>query len=97
MTTLKDRRVRGDLITIYKGTRGLERVDRDDIYNTEAGKTRGHKYKMRKKRCLNDKKKVSFPNRTIDDWNRLGEEIVTAETIHSFKKRLDERYPNGIK
>ena len=94
---MEDRRVRGDLITMYKGTREMERVDREDIFNTEKWRTRGHKYKMRKKRCRSDIKKESFPNRVIETWNRLDEEIVTAKNTQLFKTKLDQRYPQGIK
>ncbi|MPC14150.1 hypothetical protein E2C01_006907 [Portunus trituberculatus] len=35
-------------------------------------------------------KKFSFPHRTVDIWNGLSEEIVTAETVHKFKEKLDK-------
>ena len=88
--TLKDRRKRGDLITMYKGSRKMERVDREDLFSTEIGRTRGHEYKMKKERCLKDTKKNSFPYRTKETWNKLPKETVTAGTIHLFKERLDE-------
>ena len=31
-----------------------------------------------------------FTNRVVDEWNKLSVNVVNAETIDSFKKRLDE-------
>jgi hypothetical protein len=35
-------------------------------------------------------RKHFFSQRIIDDWNSLTEEIVTAETINSFKAKIDK-------
>ena len=29
-----------------------------------------------------------FMNRVVDDWNRLSQQVVSAKTIGSFKRRL---------
>ena len=31
-----------------------------------------------------------FTNRVVHDWNRLGRHVVSAESIDSFKRQLDE-------
>ena len=31
-----------------------------------------------------------FTIRVVNDWNRLGRHVVSAEPIGSFKRRLDE-------
>ncbi len=31
-----------------------------------------------------------FTSRVVNDWNRLGGHVVSAETIGSFKKMLEE-------
>ncbi len=31
-----------------------------------------------------------FTNRVVDEWNRLGSHVVGANTIDTFKKRLDK-------
>ena len=76
LPSLEQRRERGDLITMYKGVKGIERVDREDLFRTETGRTRGHDFKMKKTRCKGDIKKFSFPNRSIDTWNMLNCETV---------------------
>lgn len=30
-----------------------------------------------------------FSNEVIEEWNRLGNHVVSAESIRSFKRRLD--------
>ena len=42
LTTLEDRRVRGDMITTYKILRGIDRVNKDKLFNTGGTRTRGH-------------------------------------------------------
>ncbi len=53
-------------------------------------KTRGNGYKPEKLRFRTDVETHWFTNRVVKDWNRLANHVVNAETIDSFKKRLDE-------
>ena len=46
--------------------------------------------KNKKTICLSDVKKHSFPHRTIDIWNDLKEEVVTAKSVDLFKEKLDK-------
>ncbi|MPC62480.1 hypothetical protein E2C01_056565 [Portunus trituberculatus] len=41
-----------------------------------------------KSQCLRNIKKFCFRHRTMDIWNRMSEEIVTAESVHIFKEKL---------
>ena len=99
LPTLKERRERGDLITIYKLVNDIEKIDREDLLlkgQRETGNLRGHGSKLRKGICLKNTKKFSFPHRNIDTWNGLNEEIVTAASVHKFKTKLDKnRYGDG--
>lgn len=90
LTTLEKRRERGDMIMLYKCTRGIERIDRENFIVRDEGRTRGHSYKLKKGRCKGDVRKYSFPYRSIDKWNSLGEEVVCARSIHKFKENLDK-------
>ena len=36
--------------------------------------------------------KISFSNRVVDAWNELPQYVVDAETVNSFKARLDKFY-----
>ena len=31
-----------------------------------------------------------FINRVVDDWNRLSQQVISAQTIESFKRKLDD-------
>ncbi|MPC50823.1 hypothetical protein E2C01_044657 [Portunus trituberculatus] len=43
-----------------------------------------------KSQCLRSIKKFSFLHRMVDIWNGLCDEIVTAESVHKFKEKLDK-------
>ena len=63
LTTLKERRERGDLITIYKLMNNPEETNRKDLILRRKGEARNlreHKKKLQKGICLNDTKKVQF-------------------------------------
>ena len=66
LTTLKERRERGDLITILMNH--LEETDRKELIlrtKGEARNLRGHKKMLHKGICLTDTTKYSFPQRSI--------------------------------
>ena len=97
--TLEQRRERGDLIQVYKLVNGMDEVDNNELILKEEidnRHTRSHSKKLRKGRCLRDVKKYSFPQRCIETWNGLNEEVVSAKSVHSFKEKLDRcRYGDG--
>ena len=93
LPTLQVRRERGDLITMYKIVNQIEKIDKQDLVllkEVDNRRTRGHSKRIRKSQCLRDIKKYSFPHRTVDIWNGLKEEIVTAANVHKFKEMLDK-------
>ena len=51
--------------------------------------TRGNKYKLLNKSFHYDICKYSFTARTINTWNSLSNKIVDAESVNTFKTRLD--------
>ena len=90
LPTLSRRRQRGDMIEMFKIVKGMEKLDREDLISRDEGITRGHRFKLKKTRCLKDVKKDSFPYRCIDVWNGLDEEVVDAANVHTFKSRYDK-------
>jgi len=52
--------------------------------------TRGNKYKLLNKSFHYDLRKYSFTARTINTWNSLPNKIVDAESVNTFKTRLDK-------
>ena len=82
------RRIRGDLIEVYKYTHGW--YDCKDIFElTVDSTTRGHNYKIKKKFCKSNARHHFFTQRVTDTWNALDYNVVNAETLNSFKNRLD--------
>ena len=43
---------------------------------------------------LNDLRKYSFTNRVIPIWNSLSNNVVSADTVNTFKNRLDKFWSN---
>ena len=42
-------------------------------------------------------KKYSFPQRNIDTWNRLKEEVIMAKNVHQLKEKQDNyRYGDRL-
>ena len=89
LPTLQQRRERGDLIAIYRVSKGKDRVDNEYLFMWDSRDTRGHSMKLKKTACRRDVKKHSFPNRSIEIWNNLDETVVQARNIHEFKVKLD--------
>ena len=53
--------------------------------------TRGNNKKIQQKRGDKDVRKYFFPNRIMEDWNSLPEQIVSAENINQLKKLYDKK------
>ena len=68
LPTLQDRRERGDLITLHKIVDGIEKLDMQNLVmmEEETRQMKGHSRKIKKRRCLKDTRKYSFPHRIVD-------------------------------
>ena len=90
LTTLETRRLRADMIEVFKIIKGYEGLNRELFFDLKGeGITRGHDFNLIKKRFNTDKGKYSFGNRVINDWNRLPASVVQASNTDAFKRRLD--------
>jgi hypothetical protein len=89
--TLEYRRKRGDLIETYKMLTGGENIDASVFFKraTYDG-LRGNSMKLYKSGFKKTCRQKFFSQRVIDDWNGLPDEVVTAGSLVSFKKHLDE-------
>jgi len=91
LTTLTDRRIRGDMIEVFKILKGFSKVKYSNWFKLAVnGRTRGHKYKLIKSRSRLDIRKNFFSQRVINEWNNLPNEVVEAESINTFKNRYDK-------
>ena len=90
LTTLENRRMRADLIEVFKIIKGFEGLDERTFFKRQESATRGHSLKLYKMRVNKDVFKFSFGHRVIDEWNKLPEEVINAEGINSFKTKVDK-------
>ena len=92
LPTLAYRRLRGDLIEVYKIMSGKYDAEVCDglIVRREGERSTGHPHKIFKERPIKDIRKFGFPHRVVDIWNRrrMGG-VVKAETVKDFEYRLD--------
>jgi hypothetical protein len=87
---LKTRRLRCDLITLFKLVHGSLSIHSDDFLTIFSDSTtRGHRYKIRKPYCAINAFKYNFPNRCIDIWNGLPANVVDVASLTEFKCKLD--------
>jgi hypothetical protein len=83
-------RLRGDLIEVYKYTRGLYKVSKELLEIETRTNTRGHGYKLKKLRCNFSTRQHFFSLGITDMWNSLPDDIVGASSMNAFKIRLDK-------
>ena len=89
--SLKGRRIRGDLIQVFKIFKGLDDIKVEDIFCiSNYGSTRNQGQKLMKHPCKTDIRKYSFSNRIVELWNSLPLDIKNAETVNTFKNRIDK-------
>ena len=89
--SLSKRRLRGDLIEIFKMFRGLDNVNIHDYLNVdERNITRSNGYKIFGKRFQSEEAKHYFFNRVVNVWNSLPAQVVNSNTLETFKKRVDK-------
>src|ERR1700730_1211737 len=89
LTTLETRRIRGDLIEVYRIMNGLTYLNPEEFFTFSTGVLRGHKHKLFKHRVRTDTGKYSFSFRVVDLWNSLPDDVVNAVSINSFNNKLD--------
>ena len=90
LTTLEERRTRGDLIEMYKIISGKENVSVDKFFRIIP--RRGdldltHNKKIYKNRCETLVRRNFFTQRNIDNWNGRGKNVVEAKKTGTFKKK----------
>ena len=77
------------MIEVYKYTHGLYKVSALPV-EVEEKTTRGHNYKLKKKRCSTTRRLKFFSMRVVNAWNSLpvGLHVVNAVSVNAFKSRL---------
>jgi ribonucleases P/MRP protein subunit RPP40 len=90
LTTLQTRRVRGDLIEVFKMCKGFDNLYPRLFLKFCTAPTRGHTLKLFKPRCHLDIGKFSFAHRVIDAWNSLNDNIIACNSLNGFKNKTDK-------
>ena len=99
LPTLSYRRLRGDLIEVYKMF---------EVYDKEVGQflklwadmaprtgNRGHPRKLYPQHANSQVRRNSFAIRVVKEWNGLPTNVVEAPSLDSFKNRLDKHYKDS--
>ncbi|MEW8547929.1 MAG: reverse transcriptase family protein, partial [Candidatus Thiodiazotropha sp.] len=90
LPTLEYRRLRADMVQVYKILNGIDKIDVDKLFTMASHRrTRGHSLKLFKPRARLNTRRQSFSNRIVDTWNLLPETVVRAPSLNSFKSRLN--------
>jgi len=94
--SLEERRIRADLVEVFKMLNGLTKVKFATFFELDTtSRTRGHPYKLKKRRFNTDLRKHFFTERIINIWNSLDGDTVRATTLNMFKNRLDHLRVTG--
>jgi len=95
LPTLTYRRLRGDMIEVYKILH--EKYDPEAASFLKLRKDcasrsglRGHDLKLFQQRAKKNLRKNTFSLRIVSTWNKLPKEVVEAPSVNSFKNRLDK-------
>ncbi len=89
--SLTYRRLRGDMLEIYKMTSGdYDQEALPELAFMKDSSTRGHSKKLFHRRSTNAVRKNFFTNRIVPIWNSLPEHVISAPNKNTFKNRLDK-------
>jgi hypothetical protein len=89
--TLIDRRRRGDMITAYKQTHGIETVRwYSEPLRTAARAGKREQWRREVAPALLQARHHFFTNRAAGPWNELPNKIVDAPSVNSFKAQYDK-------
>lgn len=93
LTTLETRRLRADMIEVYKIVNELDNIKESTFFrrasSCSAYTTRGNSLKLFQEYVRLDVAKYSFGNRVVHEWNQLPNKVVQASSLDTFKGRLD--------
>ena len=91
LTTLEQRRLRGQLIETFKYLRGFTRANPAGLFDLDDnGRTRNNGQKLKIRASRTTIKQKFYPTTIVSSWNNLPANVVGANSVNTFKNRLDE-------
>ena len=88
--SLEKRRLRGDLIHVYKYLRCRRQRDEARLFSAMHGdRTRGNGHKLKHRKFCTNVHKNFFIVRVMEHWNRLPREVVESPSLETFRTLLD--------
>ena len=97
--SLEERRVRGDMILMYRLVQGEMDLDYRKFFTdvNECGRwslRREHpltlKSKIEESPYMPDVRRHFFTHRVLQPWNNLPEQVVSSENVDAFKRNYDQ-------
>ena len=90
LPTLEYRRLRSDIIQVYRLFQGIDNISPECFYDiSDNSTTRGHQRKIMNGRYNKSIKKYSFAYRVVNEWNVLNNDVVMAHNLNIFKSKLN--------
>ena len=90
LPSLEGRRLRGQLIEVFKILKGFSNVDYRNLFELDhRGNTRQHGLKLVNKRFNTSIAQNYFTFKITQIWNRLPTHVVDSRSVNMFKNRLD--------
>ena len=75
---------------MFKILNGYENIVRNSCFSVkEERSTRGHEVTLAKKQCRLNIRKLSFSQRTTNEWNKLSADCIGASSVNIFKHKID--------
>ena len=72
---------------------GYEGLNHDMFFRIKNDSiTRGHSLALVKSHSRLDKRKYTFSQRVVNDWNELPEECINATSVNMFKNKIDQYF-----
>ena len=88
--SLEKRRLRGDLINVYKYFKCGRQRDLANLFSVVCGdRTRGNGQKIDHRKFHTNMRKNFFTMKVTEHWNRLPREVVASPSLEIFKAHLD--------
>ena len=103
LTTLAERRARGDMIETFKTLRGVNKVKKEDWFKLQVNEARptrsnarvvGNETVRKQEVIIPQKAKLEirrnfFTVRAANEWNQIPDAIKASETVNGFKNAYD--------